>query len=467
MRWMLILFVLFMVGCGSHPSPNSSVVELEGIDNEHFRLKWGADYAHLKIKENFELEVLHSTQEIPKPILVIVQSLSWMTNPEYQTGFNMQKHYTKAKAISPDISLFRLTYFTILYSFKLKNIELLKSIEVFISDNVSQFGIRQLTRLKSLMYFYMAILADNWPDQKNYLLSANALESQDRTLKNYSQIFSLSVLKMSVKYFKDELEKHKYYRKLGMDEAMQDRRLSVGEVLGQTIGNTFNLVRYNIPQYKNHHKEIVQNQINKMQHYVESIDLVLKQLKSGKLLSEINIDKIIEQYPLSESFYISQAYNETKIRGVFFNYIIDGRRVSLPTPQSLRLYEIKEYLYPYWNDRIISEGVNMWSIMLLIKGPQIVELVFGLHGAHTHVKIMSLRSLWTQPWEWTKTASKAFGFWIKAETLDGCLPTWAFIIASAFTPDANNDIDNGVPFIDENYNKKRIPLSSRPGTYGL
>lgn len=467
MRWMLILFLFFVVGCGSQPSENSHVVEIEGIDQKHFRLKWGVDYAHLKIKDNYELEVLHSTQDIPKPIIVIVQSLSWLTNPEYQSSFNMQKHYDKAKAISSELSLFRHTYFTILYAFKLKNLEMLKSIDVFISDNVSKFGVRQLTRLKSLMYFYMAILADNWPDQKNYLIKANALESQDRTLKNYSQIFSLSVLKMSIKYYKDELEKHKYYRKLGMDEAMEDESLSFGEVLGQTIGNTFNLIRVNIPQYKEHHEEAVQNQLAKMQQYIASIEHVLKELKAGKLLTEVNIDQIIEQYPMSKDFYNSQAYNETKVRGVFFNYIIDGKRVSLPTLQSLRLYEIKEYLYPYWNDRIISEGVNMWSIMLLIKGPQIVELVFGLHGAHTHVKIMSLRSLWTQPWEWAKTTSKAFGFWVKAETLDGCLPTWAFIIASAFTPDANNDIDKGVPFIDENYNKKRIPLSSRPGTYGL
>lgn len=467
MRWMLILFLFFVVSCGSQPSENSNVVEIEGIDQKHFRLKWGVDYAHLKIKDDYELEVLHSTQEIPSPIMVIVQSLSWLTNPEYQASFNMQKHFNKAKAIAPEVSLYRHTYFTILYAFKLKKIELLKSIDSFISDNVSEFGVRQLTRLKSLMYFYMAILADNWPDQKKYLIKANALEGQDRTLKNYSQIFSLSVLKMSVKYYKDELAKNKFYRKLGMEEAMQDESLSFGEILGQTIGNTFNLIRVNIPQYKQHHEEIVQNQLNKMQQYIESIDHVLKELKDGKLLTEVNIDEVVKQYPLSESFFNSQAYNETKIRGVFFNYIIDGRRVSLPTLQSLRLYEIKEYLYPYWNDRIISEGLNMWSILLLIKGPQIVEVVFGLHGAHTHVKIMSLRSLWTQPWEWTKTASKAFGFWIKAETLDGCLPTWAFIIASAFTPDANNNIDHGVPFIDENYNQKRIPLSAQPGTYGL
>lgn len=467
MRWIVFVLLVFLLGCGSDREVSESGVTLEAIDKRHFQLGWDSDSAILKIQKNYSIQVIQQTQEVPKPIMALVQSLAWLTDPEYQASFKMHKHFKDVQNISEETSLFRLTYFTIIYAFKLKNLNVLESIDHFVSENFKQYGTRQYTRLKSLMYFYMAILEENWTKQKTYLLKAVGYESQDRTLKHYAQIFSLSVLKMSIKYYKDEIEKIRYYRKLGMEEALEDGSLQFGEIVGQTIKNTFNLIRYNIPQYQDHHEQIIQKHIHTMESYLQAIDVVLQEVKKGRLLSEIDTDKIIQEYPQSENFFLSQAYTETKNRGIFFDYVISGRRVSLPTLQSLQLYELKEYLYPYWNDRIISEGVNMWSILLLVKGPQIVEVVFGLRGIHTHVKIMSLRSLWTQPWEWTKTTTKAFGFWIKAETLDGCLPTWAFIIGSAFTPDANNDIDHGIPFIDQNYNKSLIPTKAKPGTFGL
>lgn len=454
------------MGCSDSPSPINSV-QIQSLDSNHFKLNWPNNEAIYKLQNDHGLKLIYKTSDVPKQLFALLQSLSWLNKKSYQNNFNMHNHYQDVKSISPQTSVFRLTYYTILYGFKLNSFNILKSIEEYITNNLDSFGPRQFTRLSSLLYFYMAILSDNWPDQKTYLLKSTSYEGQERKLKNYAQIFSLSILKLSITYYYDELNKVKYYKKLGMDEALEGQKWTVKESLGQVIGNTFNIIRYNIPQYKNQLESRINDLTEQMQDYTKAIDLLLIEAKKGQLLSEIDLTRIVEKHPKSEEFFNSQAYQETKTRGVFSNYVISGRWVSLPTLQSLRLYKSKEFLYPYWNDRIISEGVNLWSIMLLVKGPQIVEIVLGLGGTHKHVKVMSLRSIWTQPWEWTKSASQSFSFWVKAETLDGCLPTWSFIIASAFTPDANNNIDSGIPYIDDSFTKKDIPRTAVPGTYGL
>src|SRR5690606_2351590 len=95
MRWWILLLILLfgLAGCGSNSTSKDGEVRLETLDQRHFRLHWSQDSAIFKIKYNFELQMIHNTSAVPGALMALVQSLAWLTKPNYQSQLNMYRHY--------------------------------------------------------------------------------------------------------------------------------------------------------------------------------------------------------------------------------------------------------------------------------------------------------------------------------------------------------------------------------------
>lgn len=271
-------------------------------------------------------------------------------------------------------------------------------------------------------------------------LRANPLSIE---AKQEAQLYSLVQAHKIISFYEEEIKTN------GANNAISFTNYEHGKFnylksLIETVSNTYNVIRLISSRFFG--DNFTQDILNRWITVLEKTAKARVQLKNlsdaladAKSITDLELSDYLDDELLNSNF-IQQVLKD----GVFE---IDSNNF-LPILDDFNIEGSQEFIDPEW-EQVLLEQVNILNIMMLVRGPAMVQAFGKTKVGQALVKKLKLEKVI----EKTKKLGKPWDsilLWLALETADGCLIRYAYIaytVGDELTDDQVNEI---LEYLDKN-----------------